>query len=335
MGEGAVDEGREDGRHRSIWWRVLFGATLLLGLAWVVSNRTEGAAFVAIVQNARPWWLAAAALLQLLTYPSDGMVWKRVLARHGGPGIAIGDATRLALAKFFVDQFLPAGGVGGTLLVMRSLQRLGVDRETNYVCLLIRLGSYYLAYGLALLAAIGIAWVRADRVSRLVVLGVTLVVALFLVTPLLLLWLLRHPEQRLPRLLTGSRWLRRIRPIASGVTEAAPAVGRDRPLLLEATGWQLAIFVADGLTFWAMLRAVGSDLGVAPSYAAFLLGNVLVTFGAVPAGIGVFEAGAVAALALFGVPGAVALTATLLFRGFSLWIPLAPGAWCARRESWR
>jgi glycosyltransferase 2 family protein len=37
-------------------------------------------------------------------------------------------------------------------------------------------------------------------------------------------------------------------------------------------------------------------------------------------------------LRLFGVPFEAALSATLLFRGFTLWLPLLPGGLLLRRE---
>jgi hypothetical protein len=45
-----------------------------------------------------------------------------------------------------------------------------------------------------------------------------------------------------------------------------------------------------------------------------------------------FDASAVTMLALFRVPVEAALTATLLFRGLSCWLPMAPGFWLSRRE---
>jgi uncharacterized membrane protein YbhN (UPF0104 family) len=49
-------------------------------------------------------------------------------------------------------------------------------------------------------------------------------------------------------------------------------------------------------------------------------------------GLGSFEAVSIAMLRLFGVPFAAALSATLLFRGFTLWLPLIPGGLLLRHE---
>ena len=329
------DEGRRRAEGGSVAWRVLFGVAVLLGLAWLVANRAEGQELIALVRDAQPRWLLVAIVLQAATYPVDGMVWKRALVRRGEHrDLGLGTITRLAFAKFFVDQFLPGGGVGGTVLTMRSLQTRGVSRDAAMHGLVARLVSYYFAYALALALAAAIAWVAADRLPR-TILGLSSAAAVvFLFVPALLLWALRHPQRRLTRFLLHTRLLARARPLVLSMTRAAPAVGRDRGLLLECTAWQFAIFALDGATLWATLHAVGMATSLPVAYAGFLLGFLAGSVG-IPAGIGVFEAGAVAGLALLGVPSAPALAATLLFRGFSLWLPLAPGAYYARRESWR
>jgi len=316
-------------------WRIFFGVVLLLALAWIVGNRSEGAQFVRMVRDAQPRWLLVGLLLQAATYPVDGAVWAVVLARRrSGSRLGVATATRLALAKFFVDQFLPGGGVGGTVLTLRSLHTRGVTRHDAMVALVARLVSYYFAYALALAAAVAIAWWAADAVPRFVLaIGSALAVA-FLFVPGLLLWSMRHHDRRLPRFLLRTRLLARARPVIAPVTRAAPAVARDRLLLLGCTALQFAIFALDGATLWAMLRAVGVEVELPVASAGFLIGFVAGSVG-VPAGIGVFEAGAVAGLSILGVPGAPALAATLLFRGLSLWLPLAPGAYYARKESWR
>lgn len=64
-----------------------------------------------------------------------------------------------------------------------------------------------------------------------------------------------------------------------------------------------------------------------------MLASLARTLGPVPGGLGVFEAASVTALKLNGVPIAAGLAATLLFRGFSYWLPMLPGILLARREA--
>jgi uncharacterized membrane protein YbhN (UPF0104 family) len=66
-------------------------------------------------------------------------------------------------------------------------------------------------------------------------------------------------------------------------------------------------------------------------YVAFMMASIAVILGPVPMGLGSFEAVSIAMLRLFGVPFEAALSATLLFRGFTLWLPLLPGGLLLRK----
>jgi hypothetical protein len=58
---------------------------------------------------------------------------------------------------------------------------------------------------------------------------------------------------------------------------------------------------------------------------------IMTLLGAVPLGLGSFEATCIATLRLMGVPFEAALSATMLYRGFALWLPLGLGAVLTRR----
>jgi Mg2+-importing ATPase len=66
-------------------------------------------------------------------------------------------------------------------------------------------------------------------------------------------------------------------------------------------------------------------------FASFMIASVFRTMGIVPGGLGTFEATSVLTLRMVGVDLAVALSATLLFRGLSFWLPMLPGYWFSRR----
>jgi uncharacterized membrane protein YbhN (UPF0104 family) len=59
---------------------------------------------------------------------------------------------------------------------------------------------------------------------------------------------------------------------------------------------------------------------------------IVTLLGAVPLGLGSFEATSIATLRLMGVPFEAALSATLLYRGFALWLPLGIGLVLMRRQ---
>jgi uncharacterized membrane protein YbhN (UPF0104 family) len=67
-------------------------------------------------------------------------------------------------------------------------------------------------------------------------------------------------------------------------------------------------------------------------YTAFMMASIAVILGPIPMGLGSFEAVSIGMLRAMGVPFEAALSATLLFRGYTLWVPLIPGMFAARRQ---
>jgi Mg2+-importing ATPase len=68
-------------------------------------------------------------------------------------------------------------------------------------------------------------------------------------------------------------------------------------------------------------------------FASFMISTLFRIIGIVPGGLGTFEAASVLTLKVIGVTLPVALAATLLFRGLSFWLPMAPGIWIARHAA--
>jgi Mg2+-importing ATPase len=62
-----------------------------------------------------------------------------------------------------------------------------------------------------------------------------------------------------------------------------------------------------------------------------MISNLFRTLGVLPGGLGTFEASSVVTLGLVGISLPIALSAPLLFRGLSVWLPMIPGMWLSQR----
>ena len=94
---------------------------------------------------------------------------------------------------------------------------------------------------------------------------------------------------------------------------------RDHALLGAVLFWGFQIGV-----LWAAFNAFGNPPGTAVLVQAFfcgMLGNLL----PMPGGVGGVEGGMIGALVAFDVDGGLAVVAVLVFRAFTLWLPLIPG----------
>jgi glycosyltransferase 2 family protein len=309
-------------------WRAapwLFGLASLAALILVVLKVGELERFARLAHGAKPEWLLLALALQIATYACTASVWQRSLASGGAP-YPLRSLIPLSLAKVFIDQLLPTGGLSGAVILVRGLARRGIDAAIAGQTLLVALVSFYSAYLIATLAALAVLWLDHQTKPALVVAG-AVVGALALGTFAAVAFLRRRgvPPQ----------WLTKVPDIAdlfSKVATAPSTLLRDKQLVAVTIAFQLGVFALDTLTFWAIFFALAQPIGVATAFATFMAASVAATIGPIPLGLGTFEGTAVALLHVLGVEVEAALAATLLLRGLTFWLPMVPGLWLARRE---
>jgi hypothetical protein len=265
--------------------------------------------------------------LQVGTYFCAAAVWWVALWRNGQKQRYV-TMVPLGVAQLFTDQALPTGGIGGTLLVVTSLTRRGVPKGIAMAALLVGMTSYYGAYLLAVLIALGLLVARGVINGWMIAGAAGFVVIAFGIPSAVLMvrrWAKIWPFTLLMKI-GGLATL--IEAMESAPTKAL----RDPVALSLASVLQFGVFVCDAATLWVMLQAIGSGASPAVAFAGFVMASMAATVGPMPLGVGTFEGVSVAALHLLGIEVAPALTATLLLRGFTFWLPMVPGLILARHE---
>jgi len=175
---------------------------------------------------------------------------------------------------------------------------------------------------------VGILWLNHKASPALLAVAV-LFSAVAVAIPAAVLWLQRWSARPSPP------WLKRLPgfvALIEAIAEAPTDLLRNPRLLGETVVLQLAVFLLDALTLWLAFRAIGERTDFWIVFVSFIMASVTATIGPVPLGLGTFEASSVGMLTLLGVPVESALTATLLLRGLTFWLPMLPGLWLARRE---
>lgn len=311
----------------STWRGWLLAALLIGGLVLAVFHWGDVKRFGKLLTESQPLWLGIAALLQLATYVGLAAQWWLVLRRGRTPEEG-DDLFRLTFAKHFADQVIPTAGVSGNVLLVDRLVSMGVPRGNAVAALLLQIVAYYISYAVGALWVLVVLWWK----SRSSVLLTTAVLAFLVVAigiPWLVLWLHRRGQQRIPKLV--NRWSK-ARSFFKLVGEAPSELIRDPQLIAWLTLLNGLVFLADAATMQACIHALGLHAPLSAGYVAFMLASIAVILGPIPMGLGSFEAVSIAMLRLFGVPFEAALSATLLFRGFTLWLPLVPGGLLLRKE---
>ncbi len=309
------------------WFSWMFGLAMLVAVIMAVLHFSEQRELLRIAEKAQPWWLAVAILLQAATYLAQGQTW-RMVAQAGGVTVPLSVAYRLSLAQLFVSQALPSAGISGTVVVARALERRGVSRAVVMAAVLIDGISYYGGYVLVVLVALLIAVVKGV-VSPLIV-----TVALFLLA--LSVMLSSAALGLAGRAHAIPMWLRRVpllSTVLSLVGEADPSLVRRVRIIFNSILLHVAIVLLDVATMWILIRSLGEVAPIVNVYSSFIASTLLRTISIVPGGLGVFEAASVVTLQRAGISLPVALAATLLFRGVSFWLPMAPGIYFSRALS--
>jgi Mg2+-importing ATPase len=303
----------------------LLGAAALGAVVVVAVRLSEGREFLRMAERAEPWWLLAALALQACTYLAQGQIW-RVVARAVQFPLSVRTAYALSLAKLFLDQALPSAGISGTVVAARALEERGMPRAAVMAGVVVNAASYYATYVLCLAAAVLITLVHHQANALVELVSVVFSICAIAVAASALALSGRTSD-------TVTRTLARLRPLRSALkflADADPRLARSPRLLFLAAAYQLAIFLLDAATMWVLVEASGAGAPLASVFASFMMATLFRTVGVLPGGLGTFEATSVLTLRMIGLDMAVALSATLLFRGLSFWLPMLPGLWFSR-----
>jgi uncharacterized protein (TIRG00374 family) len=300
---------------------LIIGAVVVGALHWGDVKK-----FAELTAKAEPVWLAGALLLQFSTYVSLSAQWWLVLQKAGS-GQPMLRLLPLTITKLFADQVVPTAGVSGNVLLVDRLKAIGVPREHAMAAIILAIIAYYLSYAAGTVIAVAMLALRG-KLSLLPLAVAALLLAIATGIPAAVLWLRDKGDDVLPG------WLRRresVREMFEMVGEAPRELVRDPKLIVELSLLNFAVFVADALTLLVCLFALGAQAPFDAAFVAFTMAAIVTLLGAVPLGLGSFEATSIATLRLMGVPFEAALSATLLYRGFALWLPLGLGAVLTKR----
>jgi Mg2+-importing ATPase len=308
------------------WFSWLLGIAILAGVVIIASHFSEEQAFVQLIREAQPSWLAIALVMQAATYLAQGEIW-RLVGRTAGSPLPLPFVYKLALAKLFVDQALPSAGVSGTVVAAQVLERGAFPRAAVLAGVVVNTTSFFIAYVAALAGAL-IILIRSHHANSVVIW--TSIIFMLLSTLLTAGMLelsgkdVRPARHRLfrYRIVRNALWV---------MKDADPRLVRNTRLQAIASGYQILTFVLDAMTLWALVRSLAANAAISHVFASFMIANLVRTLSFIPGGLGTFEGSAVLMLKMGGVSVAVALSTALLFRGLTFFLPMVPGLWFSRR----
>ena len=307
---------------------------LLLGLAlfaalisYVIVHVGEMERFALLLTEAQPAWLFLAAGLQVGTYLCAGLVWRK-LTREAECTLPLRVLARISIEQLSINQLLPTGGVSGNLLVIHALRRRGLPAAAAIEVLSVEILSGYIGYAILAFLSIVALWWLGD-ITRVLTYSLGSFALIVTIALTAFICLLQNRNRSLPR------WLPRLRLVARVQDSLKQISARhilSSRLLAVASALNVAIFILDGGTLWALMQVAGVPIGLMQCFVTIVVAFISGAVSFLPGGLGSFEAGSLAMLTLFHVPLEAALAGTLLFRGVALWLPLLLGLLFARKD---
>ena len=328
---------------RRIPWTYLLSAVLIAALATLVIRdwthiRVKALEALVLVRQARPIWLALAALAVLAGFLCAGQIYGRVLSTLGfrAPPLWLSAA---AMVTILLSQALPVGTVASYAFLTTSLRRRGVPATSVAVIASLELLSW--GGAMLILFVYGMIYVLATT-SNSSVAGASLTG--FATVVLLIgayVFVGSRPRDTLHSwAMAAKRAIERVSgPIwqDSQVHRMVEELTHNRRLMVEQPArvlllicLQLTIFTLHSVALLAILHGLGVPIAPLAALAAYGLALIVSTYTLLPAGGGTVEAALTVALTVQGVPLEAALGATVLFRLFSFWLLLPLGAACYR-----
>lgn len=278
---------------------------------YVLLSQLTQVDLVGLLRTADWGWMAAALILSLITYvgaawslsgfvPERLKLHRTILAQVAGDFATLVSPPTIGAIAINV-RFLQKSGLHPAL----AAASVGVSQVMAFVFHILLL----LGFGIA-------AGTQTDLTFDPPRIAVVIVVAVLII----LLGLLAVPAVR--RLIS-----KRVGPLLKEVVPRLVTVAQ-RPLkLLEGIGGILLLNLAYIGVLYACIRAFDGNMNLAVVAVVYLAGATIGQAAPTPGGLGAVEAALAAGLTAGGLDAGLAVSAVLLYRLITFWIPTIPGYW--------
>lgn len=320
---------------------------VMLGALWLIAPQAlDLPRVVAQVRAASPIWLLAALLAQVARYLGTGLLMT-LSARAAGQRVSAAAASSASLASGAAARILPFGGAGGIALRAAFLKRQGVNEAAiaGYFVFQNLLGTAWLI--VVSLVAVGLLGASAAAGASPAALIPAAVMAVLAAVGLA--QLIRHPDTA-HRLAAGAG--RRLDALLRRCGRDSALESKLPYLLSQALAalnigahvrgglWLAALYsswtiLGDILSLHFSGQALGLSASLSQGVVAYAAASLAGSAVGMPAGVGVTEGAMAATYAAMSHPLDLSLSAVLLFRALSFWLPIPLGllaAWHLRRQ---
>lgn len=286
-----------------------------------------------LITKANLWWLIAAVGMEVVSFLGYALLTRFVFSLLN-VFLSLWLTLRITLAGFAASRIFSIGGIGGFVFTYTALAKRGVSRSIAVVAIAAQ--QFFIYIVLWLIFAISLFYLSSQGRKS----GGTTVVAIVFICMILggliyLIYLYLHPtvlRRRAHQLVVGLNHMRKRKIDATSVDDwvdnvragIRPMAGR-RGSMWRAGMHALVWWAADIICFYFVFQSFGYSVPILALLVSYSIAYTVGTFAPTPGGLGAVEALLLTTLAIFDVPGDVAIASVLVYRLINYWLPLPIG----------
>ena len=278
---------------------------------YVLISQLASVDLPALIASANWWWMLAAVAFSLITYL--GAAWS--LSGFVPERISLHRTMLAQVAGDFATLVSPPT-IGAIAINVRFLQKAGLHPALAGASVGVAQVMAFVMH-IGLLFAFGIAaGTQADLTFDPPMIAVIAVSAVAVAA----LALLAVPAVR-------AQISKRVVPLIREVVPRLVTIAQRPAKLAEGLGGILLLNLAYIGVLYASVAAFGGNMNIAVVAVVYLAGATIGQAAPTPGGLGAVEAALVAGLTAGGLDAGIAVSAVLLYRLVTFWIPTIPGYW--------
>jgi uncharacterized protein (TIRG00374 family) len=280
-------------------------------------------------------WVVLALAAQAGTYVFNTLVYYDLLGIYGlSSSFSIRTLIQANIVSLFFNQSVPSVGLSGNAFYFSFLSKRGVSYEQAYSLVLLELICFYLALIGSFVLFLVFLTVTDPKPFFMMVFGWGILLFTFLTIGISHLGhdgVVRKFLTFINRFSLAQRMIAKFKQTRVTVTELHhieppwKVFWRHSRASFLAVLFQFSILLLDSLTLFALFRGLHVELSYFMVFMGFMLTKAITSFPTSPGALIVYESSMVFIYVTLGVPLSVAITATLLYRMLSFWLPMPMG----------
>jgi uncharacterized protein (TIRG00374 family) len=272
--------------------------------------------------------------LQVLNFFAIGKIYQTYFKNNNGHHITPWFGLKLALELNFVNHVFPSGGVAGFSYLGIRLKEKGIPVASTTLAQVVRFALTFVSFLLILFIGMFLLSFGSGSSGGGVALFIGLSIAFLTLFALIVAIYIFSSEKRikaftafLPKLfnvvvkpITKKELINinKIELLFSDFHKDYVLISKDWRKLKQPFIWALVVNTTEITTAYMAYIALGSPVNPGAVILAYAIASFAGLISVLPGGIGVYEALMTAVLASAGVPKALALSATLIYRIFTI-----------------